>query len=339
MPPPDESIFQPKEPRAPRRSGLFSVLLIITSAILFLAFLLYVWIFIYLNSPSKDFPVNTSITLAEGSSAKTIAADLAANGVVRSELALYLTLIRWHDPSTIKASTYVFDQPLTTRQIAEEITRGNFNHDLVRLTHIEGERATHLATRAAAILADFDEAEFLAMAIPAEGKLFPETYFIPEEFTADDLYTLLTDTFYETTAPLQEEIEQSNLSLDDILILASIIEREANTDESMRLVSGILQNRLAIGIALQVDASMEYVLDKPLSELTPEDLKRDTPYNTYLYPGLPPTPIGNPGLSAIMAVLEPINSDYMFYITGSDGEFYYAETFDGHRQNIARYLR
>ena len=92
-------------------------------------------------------------------------------------------------------------------------------------------------------------------------------------------------------------------------------------------------------MALQADASIEYVLGKPLGELTPEDLEIDTPYNTYLYRGLPPTPIGNPGLAAIRAVLEPTSSDYLFYITDSEGNFYYAETFDEHRANIAKYLR
>ena len=130
-----------------------------------------------------------------------------------------------------------------------------------------------------------------------------------------------------------------NLSEHDVVILASIIEREANSTTSMKLVSGILQNRLALDMALQVDASMEYILEKPLKELTAEDLKIDTPYNTYLYRGLPPTAIGNPGLDAIMAVLEPTPSEYMFYITGTDGEFYYAKNFDEHRLNIAKYLR
>jgi UPF0755 protein len=90
---------------------------------------------------------------------------------------------------------------------------------------------------------------------------------------------------------------------------------------------------------LQVDASIEYVLDKPLSELQPEDLKIESPYNTYLNIGLPPTPIGNPGLVAIEAILRPIKTEYMFYITGTDGNFYYAKDFAEHRQNIAKYLR
>ena len=90
---------------------------------------------------------------------------------------------------------------------------------------------------------------------------------------------------------------------------------------------------------LQADASIEYVLDKPLNELTADDLKIESPYNTYLNQGLPPTPIGNPGLEAILAVLEPAQTDDLFYITGNDGEFYYAKTFDEHRLNIARYLK
>jgi UPF0755 protein len=107
----------------------------------------------------------------------------------------------------------------------------------------------------------------------------------------------------------------------------------------MKMVSGILQNRLSIGMALQTDASIEYVLDKPLSELSAEDLDLDTPYNTYMYPGLVPTPIGNPGLLAIDAVLNPTPSDFFYYITGNDGNFYYAETFEEHKQNIYKYLQ
>jgi len=123
------------------------------------------------------------------------------------------------------------------------------------------------------------------------------------------------------------------------LVLASIIEREADSVESKKMVAGILKNRMSINMPLQTDASMEYILDKPLSELTPEDLKKESPYNTYLNFGLPPTPIGNPGLDAILAVLEPTPSDYYYYITGNDGEFYYAKTYAEHLQNIEKYLR
>ena len=162
---------------------------------------------------------------------------------------------------------------------------------------------------------------------------------MPKDYTALELFTLMRSTFDAKIAPLDTEIQNHSLSLDEIIILASILEREANSLDSKRIVSGILQTRLDIGMALQVDASMEYVLQKPLSLLTAEDLDTDSPYNTYLYPDLPPTPIGNPGLEAIEAVLNPEPSDYLFYITGDDGNFYYARDFEEHKINIARHLR
>jgi UPF0755 protein len=299
---------------------------------------LFIMILSFTETP-KTFPVNVPITIPEGSTAKEVTELFAQEGYVKSSLALYLNLMWWHDPSAIKASTYIFSTPLTPRQIAEEITRGHYAHDLLKLTLIEGERATAIAERAEAVLPQFDKAVFLELAIPAEGKLFPDTYFLPASFTAEDLFALLTTTYGDKIAPWQDAISAHRLTEDEILVLASVIEREANTPESMKMVSGILQNRLTIDMPLQADASIEYVLDKPLEELTPEDLKIDSPYNTYLNLGLPPTPIGNPGIDAIVAVLEPTPSEYYYYITSLDGTFYYAKNFDEHRQNIARYLR
>jgi UPF0755 protein len=224
-------------------------------------------------------------------------------------------------------------------QVAERLTEGDFGNNLIRLTHIEGEPVSTLAVRAAEILSGFSGEEFTTIARPYEGKLFPETYFIPPTYTEQELLDLMLQTFETSVAPLQEQIDASELSLDEILILASIIEREANTVESMGLVSSVLQNRLESDMLLQADASIEYVLDKPLSELTPEDLEIDSPYNTYRYTGLPPTPIGNPGLDAIAAVLEPTPSDYYYYITDAEGVFHFAETYEEHLRNIEQYLR
>jgi UPF0755 protein len=110
------------------------------------------------------------------------------------------------------------------------------------------------------------------------------------------------------------------------------------------MVSGIFQNRLAIGMALQADASIEYTLDVPLNELKEGELAQnlrelDSPYNTYKNAGLPPTPISNPGLTAIKAVLEPIPSEYFYYLTDAEGNFYYAKTLKEHNDNIANYLQ
>ncbi len=298
-----------------------------------------VWFFQAIDHTSADFPLTQRVVIPEGVSARTATSLLEDEGFVSSKWLLYLVLTLYHDPSSVKAGTYVFDTPQTISTIAEEITAGNVVSDLIKITHIEGERVSDLAVTANTLLSNFDTAAFISVASPLEGRLFPDTYLVPPDFTDVDLLLLMTETFAERVLPLQAQIDTHSLTLEEILIMASILEREANSERSMKMVSGILQNRLRIGMALQVDASIEYVLGKDLQELTAADLEIDTPYNTYLYPGLPPTPIGNPGLLAIMAVLEPTPSEYLFYITGNDGEFYYAKDFNQHRLNIARHLR
>jgi len=270
---------------------------------------------------------------------KSIITVLTEANVVQSESLLYYALVLLHEPSSIKASTYVFDTPLTTLEVAYRLTEGDFDTDLVRFTNIEGERATQIALRAGELLPAFDQVNFVAIAEPLEGRLFPDTYFIPLSYTEEDLLNLLLETFDVRLIPLTKKIAAHPLTLDEILVLASIIEREANDPVSMKMVSGVLQNRLEINMALQADASVEYVLGKPLSELTPDDLKIDSPYNTYLNTGLPPTPIGNPGLDSIIAVLEPAVTENFFYITDDSGVFHYAKTYNGHLRNIENYLK
>jgi len=286
-----------------------------------------------------DFPVDVPVTVSEGTTLREAVTLMKEGGYVKSEFALFAYFTIYHDSDSVKASTYVFNEPLDLKDLTDRLIKGNYTEGLIKLTHIEGERTETFAERALQILVDFDKETFLLLAKEHEGKLFPETYLIPDDYTAEKLFELLTSTFQEKIDPLQEQIDRHELSLDEIIILASILEREANSLESKKMVSGILQNRLAINMPLQVDASVEYILDKPLSELLPEDLKIDSPYNTYLNTGLPPTPIGNPGLEAIKAVLQATSSEYMFYITGNDGEFYYAENFNEHKRNVARYLR
>lgn len=330
----------------PKKSGggffmklFFLITLVILVAISATGLLLYT-----LNQPSPDFPLNEPIIIAPGTQVRTITEQLKAEGVVQSQQLLYYILVFMHDPADLKASTYVFDAPLDTFAIARRLTEGDFDTDLLRFTHIEGERASAVAARAAEIFPSFDPSTFLENAQPFEGKLFPETYFVPPTYDDVEFLALLLDTYEEKITPLRQQITSSQLSEDEIIILASILEREANSPESMRIVSGILQNRLAIGMALQADATIEYVIETPLGKLPPGQLaselrELDSPYNTYLYTGLPPTAIGNPGLEAISAVLNPTDTEYFYYVTDDSGVFHYAQTYDQHLQNIETHLR
>lgn len=329
-------------PKCKTRQGFilkFIRFVFFTSVILLVLLISAKYLFTSYNTAPNNFPTNTQIVIDEGSDVREITTKLQSEGVVRSDDLLYYVLVLLHDPTTIKASTYVFEEPLSTLDIAQRLTEGDFDTNLLKLTHYEGERVSQLAKRMSGELENFDEVAFVKNAEPLEGKLFPDTYFVPPNFTDEDLLSLMLETFTAKTASLEQEISLHKLTLDEILVLASIIEREANTKESKRLVSSVLQNRIEIGMALQADASIEYVLDKPLSELTPKDLEIDSPYNTYLYPGLPPTSIGNPGLDAINAVLDPSDSEYFYYITDEEGVFHYAETYRQHLINIEKYLR
>lgn len=323
----------PEIPTKKRQRVLLLLLIICT-----LLLSSYVYVGSQLSAP-KNFPLNTPIEITPGMGVKAITKKLAAEHVVTSDVLLYLTIALYYEATDIKASTYIFTTPLDTKGIAAALTKGDFSSNLLSFTHIEGESVEDTANRATKVLPLFDKAEFIQNALPYEGKLFPDTYRIPKDFTAAQLQETMLSTYEEKIAPLREQIMASMLTEEQVITLASIIEREANSPESMRYVSGILQNRLKKGMYLQVDASIEYILHKSLAELVPEDLKVDSPYNTYTNPGLPPTPIGNPGLTAITAVLNPTPSDYLFYITGNDGTFHYARSFDEHKANVARYLR
>jgi UPF0755 protein len=332
MPPNQDNQFSTNQPT--RLRG-YLWLLVLTCVV---GFMLVFSVHYQLTAP-KVFTPAVSFEVTPGMNVLDIATAAKQAGVVRSRMLLYATIVYRHDPTTIFAGRYVFSEPSSLLEVAAKLAAGEIDHDMVTLTIPEGVRATTIAEIARRSLTDFDTAEFIALAEPKEGFLFPETYFVPEDFTAEQLFTLLTDTYTAKTEPLAERFTSSNLTEYEVITLASILEREANDPVSMRIVSGILQNRLRIGMALQADASIEYVLDKELGDLVPDDLELDSPYNTYKYRGLVPTPIGNPGLVAIEAVLNPTPSSYLYYITGNDGVFYYAEDFDVHRDNIARYLR
>ena len=144
--------------------------------------------------------------------------------------------------------------------------------------------------------------------------------------------------FLRKIVSIQQSIFDFKHSEKDIIIMASILEDEATSTEARRIVSGILWKRLALGMPLQVDSTFLYINGKNTYDLTLDDLKIDSPYNTYLYKGLPPGPIGNPGLEAITDAVNPTASKYLYFLSSRDGTVYYAKTFEKHQTNREKYL-
>lgn len=285
-----------------------------------------------------------SVVIDDGDSVPIITEKLEQAGVVQSNELLYLVLVMLYDTTQIKASQYIFTEPLTTLKVADKLIKGDFATDLIDITVFEGESREKIVERLTGEYPWFDGVVFLKLTKDREGELFPDTYYVPKDFSTEKFVNLLRNTHDAVVAEYETELNANEFTLEEVLTLASIVEREANTTESMRYVAGVFKNRMDIGMALQADATIEYVLEHDLNELRPGELAQnlrevDSPYNTYLYAGLPPSPIGNPGREAIEAVLNPITSDYFYYITGNDGEFYYAETYAQHIRNINLYLK
>jgi UPF0755 protein len=304
-----------------------------------LALLIFVAGFLYANGPRADFPAGERISIPEGATLSEIAALLDERRVVRSAF-LFRSIISMRGAhADLHAGTYMFAEPMTTSEVAYSmVTRASIAPP-IRLTIPEGSNLRELDDIVADALPLVAEGEMRALAKGEEGMLFPDTYLFDETATATQVFARMRENYEEKLEPLRPRIEESGFSEAEIVILASLLEREANDERSMRMVSGILRKRLAIRMPLQVDATFAYLLGKESSELTEADLEMDSPFNTYTHYGLPPSPIGTPGLMALEAALEPIESPYLYYLTGSDGTFHYAKTFDEHKRNKALYLR
>ncbi len=312
------------------RTFLFIVLIVIVGLVV----VLFSW-FRTLEEPPELFPVNVDITIPEGATVSAVSDHFDELGLVTSGFYFYLILESDFSNNFIQAGTYRFPRPLTVTEISQAITTGDYSSPPVSVTFPEGFKVKDMLQ----YLPESYDTIDVEVSQDREGYLFPDTYFIKSDTTFAELLETMRENFDEKIKPLQTLILESSLSLEEIITLASIVEREGNDKASMGMVAGILQKRLELGMPLQVDATLDYLLGKTSEELTGDDLEIDSPFNTYLYKGLPPAPISNPGINAIMAVLEPIDSPYLYYLTGDDGEFYYAKTFEEHKQNKARYLR
>jgi UPF0755 protein len=295
---------------------------------------LIVYIF-SLNRITTTFPVESPVRVEEGMSHTEIGVLLKDHQIIRSSLLFRMFLYTKHSTDFIQAGVYTFPEPLTTEQVADTLIAGTYRDPAISVTFPEGFK---IADFYSLLPSGFSYAEKKDLTT-YEGYLFPDTYFITQSSTIDTLVETMQQNFEEKMSPFKEEIDASGMTLNEVIILASIIEREAKDFESKRIVSGILQNRLTQGMPLQADATLDYILNKTSAELTQKDLKLDSPFNTYVYKGLPPAPIANPGIDAIRSVLEPEETAYLFYLTAPDGTFHYAKTFDEHKRNKERYLR
>lgn len=275
--------------------------------------------------------------MREGAGLFEVARSLERDGVIRNAAWFRSIAVLFGGDRDLQSGDYYMPYPQSVYRIIERVLRGDHQIDRVRITIPEGYTVKKIANLFDERFPLFDKKEFIKLA--PEGYMFPDTYFIGVNATATSTIAILRNNFNKRLFPLTGDIEASGKTLDEIIIMASIIESEANTKEDREIVSGILWKRLAQNMPLQVDASLTYLNGKTSAELTQSDLQFDSPYNTYIRPGLPPAPISNPGLESIRAALHPTTTPYLYFLTGDDGKMYYARTFDEHKANIQKHIR
>lgn len=295
--------------------------------------------FAYLSIPPRQFPLNETITVEKGSPLGSVALSFKEKDVIRSSFMFKVCMTALGGDKRIMAGDYVFRKPLGSCGIAMRVVRGISGIPMVKVTIPEGVSNQNIADLLSPLLPKFDARFFVDRARAQEGYLFPETYFFTASANTDEVVRVMNTEFKKKIEPWTPFIETSGHTEREIIIMASIIEREAKIEEDQALVSGILWKRIEKGIPLQVDAPFSYLLGKASSELTQADLAMKSAYNTYKNKGLPAGPIGNPGIATIRAAIKPKESPYLYYLSDEKGVLHYARTFDEHKTNKAKYIK
>ncbi len=271
---------------------------------------------LFFSAPFK-FPVKTIVNVKEKASLRSISLDLQNQDIIRSRIIFEALVIMYGGEKHIISGDYLFDHKASVFEVAKRVSKGDRRLVALKITIPEGFDIKQIADLFNSKLVNFNEEVFLQQVEEKEGYLFPDTYFFFSTQTEQDVLKSLNDNFNKKIANLRLKISASGKTENEILTMASIVEREAKGDQDRELIAGILWKRLRIGMPLQVDAA-------PI---------------TYREKGLPDKPIANPGILAIQAALEPKSSPYLYYIHDKAGNIYYAKSFDEHRINIEKYLK
>lgn len=309
-----------------------------TIVILIVGGALMTYLFLSFVRPPENFPINELVTVPDGASLADTSAIMQKNGVVRSATALRIVVALSGHQREVHAGDYLFKEPLDMFSIARAISIGAYGLEPLRIRIPEGATTREMTIILKNRLLRFDEKKFLTEAQPEEGFLFPDTYFFLPNATEDLVIRTMRQNFDTQVMIITPEIKAFGKPLQDVVTMASLVEREARNPSDRRMIAGVLWNRLDRGMLLQVDAAFLYTLGKGSFKLTTQDLTTDSPYNTYLNKGLPPGPIGSPSLDSLRAAVTPTKSSYLYYLADRKGVTHYSKTYAEHLRKKNLYL-
>ncbi len=318
------------------------IILIALLALLALALVVgsgFVYVIYFPFSPQSD--QNVDIYVKWGATFGGVAQDLHDKGVVRSVDQLVFTAELFDKTQSLRVGKFTLKRGMSNYAALQALIEGPQSY--IKVTLPEG----YDSRRYAAIVErqlDIDSTRFVALvhdssfiqqfdisASSLEGYLYPETYQFTYGIRAQQIIGTFVNYFFDIVPDtLIEDAKAKGMNLNEVLTLASIIEGEAMVENEMPIISSVYHNRLQIGMRLQADPTIQYILPDGPRRLLRRDLKIDSPYNTYLYAGLPPGPISNPGIRAIRAAVYPADTDYLYFVATGDGTHSFSRTYDQH---------
>ncbi len=294
-------------------------------------------------------PAGAMVIVREGDGFATVAGRLERAGVVQSAL-LFRAFARVAQlDRRLQPGAYRFDKALTMRELLDELATGGAHADVTVPEGLTVREVAALLARAGigsaeSFLCVADDPEFLLGAgVPGpqlEGYLFPDTYRLTPVMSAPEILALMVRRFNERFGAARwARVAARGMTVNEVITLASIVEKESALATERPVIAGVFYNRLRIGMPLQSDPTAIYAAPNFTGDLTRADLARASPYNTYQVTGLPPGPIANPGLAAIDAVLAPAETPYLYFVSRNDGSHVFATTLPEHNKNVARYQK
>jgi len=287
----------------------------------------WVWQGIY-YPVSSDSDETVIFLVKKGEGAKEISIHLKEQGLIRYASFFKIYALVQCQAEKLQAGEYELSPGMVVPEIVNKLASGNRIKKMI--TIIEGWTVKDIA--------NYLEAEEIDPSL--EGYLFPDTYEIfPEDEIEEVIEIMLANFDKKLTSELREEISSQRKTIREIVIMASLIEKEVRTLEDKKIVSGILWKRLEWNIPLQVDAAIIYVTGRKTTKITKKELQIDSPYNTYKYKGLPLGPISNPGLESILAAIYPQESQYFYYLSTPEGETIFSRTLKEHNEANVKYLK
>jgi UPF0755 protein len=314
-------------------------------------FLILVWLTVGLYPPRNLASEKVFFEVEKGMRISTAARALKDKGLIRARLPFVISYHLFFYPQKIKAGEYAFSSPFRPKDILDMMVKGKVY--LHTVTIPEGLTGQEIAPLVLPLLSDGEDgfaAAFRSIepissidqgAKNLEGYLFPETYSFPKGISAKEATEAMVAEFKSVfDETLESKARALQMTIRKIVILASLIEKESSIPEEKKLVSAVFHNRLRLGMKLDCDPSIIYILKQEgryEGRLRKKDMSLDSPYNTYVYAGLPPGPICNPGREALQAALFPAPENYLYFVAKNDGSHYFSRTLAEHRNAVRRY--